>query len=106
MLSKELSPIDWNLTACEVHNKIRGLCPWPSATAVLNGKKVKIHRSVLSDCKGGSAGEIIQTGKNLVVSCGDGKCIEILNIQAEGKKAMSAADFMRGNPVEIGDRFK
>ena len=106
MLSKELSPIDWNLTAREVHNKIRGLCPWPSASAVLNGKKVKIHKSVLSDCKGGTSGEIIESGKRLVVSCGDGKCIEILNLQADGKKAMSAADFMRGNPLEIGDKFE
>lgn len=106
MLSKELSPIDWNLTASEVHNKIRGLYPWPSATAMINGKKVKIHRSVISASKGGFAGEIIESGKSLVVSCGDGKCIEILNLQAEGKKAMSAADFMRGNPLSIGNKFE
>ncbi len=106
MLSKELSPIDWNLTAREVHNKIRGLCPWPSATAVLNGKKVKLHQSVISDRKGAGAGEIIETGKHLIVSCGDGNCIEILVIQAEGKKAMSAADYMRGNPLEAGDKFE
>ena len=106
MLSKELSPIDWNLTAREVHNKIRGLCPWPSATAVLDGRKIKIHKSVLSDFQGGTAGEIIETGKRLIVSCGDGKCIEILNVQAEGKKAMSADDFMRGNPISIGDKFE
>lgn len=106
MLSKELSPIDWNLTAREVHNKIRGLCPWPSATAVLNGKKVKLHQSVISDRKGAGAGEIIETGKHLIVSCGDGNCIEILVIQAEGKKAMSAADYMRGNSLEAGDKFE
>lgn len=106
MLSKELSPIDWNLTASEVHNKIRGLCPWPSATAVLNGKKIKIHQSVCVSAEGKNAGEVIETGKHLVVSCGDGKCIEILNLQAEGKKAMSAADFMRGNSINIGDRFE
>lgn len=106
MLSKELSPIDWNLPAREVHNKIRGLSPWPSATAVLNGKKVKIHRSVLVSEKGGAAGEVAENSKRLVVACGDGECIEILNVQAEGKKAMSAADFMRGNPVNIGDKFE
>lgn len=106
MLSKELSPIDWNLPAHEVHNKIRGLSPWPSATAVLNGKKVKIHKSVLVSQKGGAAGEVAENGKRLVVACGDGECIEILNLQAEGKKAMSAADFMRGNPVNVGDRFE
>ncbi len=106
MLSKELSPIDWNLTASEVHNKIRGLCPWPSATAMLNGKKIKIHQSICVSDKGASAGEVIEAGKRLVVSCGDKKCIEIINLQAEGKKAMSAADFMRGNPINIGDRFE
>ena len=106
MLSKELSPIDWNATAREVHNKIRGLSPWPSATAVLGGKKVKIHKSILVSDSGKAAGEIIESGKRLVVSCGDGKCIEILNLQAEGKKAMSAADFMRGNAVNIGDKFE
>lgn len=106
MLSKELSPIDWNAPAREVHNKIRGLSPWPSATAVLGGKKVKIHKSILVSDSGKAAGEIIESGKRLVVSCGDGKCIEILNLQAEGKKAMSAADFMRGNAVNIGDKFE
>ncbi|MGN0542729.1 MAG: methionyl-tRNA formyltransferase [Acutalibacteraceae bacterium] len=105
MLSKELSPIDWNLSAQEVHNKIRGLSPWPSASARLGEKNVKIHRSVLTDEKGGLPGEIIEAGKRLVVSCGDGKCIEILEIQAENKKAMSAADFLRGNPVNTGECF-
>ncbi len=106
MLSKELSPIDWNLSADEIHNKIRGLYPWPSATAFINGKKVKIHRSIKVDDKGGSAGEIIEAGKRLVVSCGDGKCIEITNIQAEGKKAMSSADYLRGNPLTAGEIFE
>ena len=106
MLSKELSPIDWNASAREVHNKIRGLSPWPSATAVLGGKKVKIHKSILVDDAGKSAGEVVANGNRLVVTCGDGKCIEILNLQAEGKKAMSAADYMRGNSVNLGDKFE
>lgn len=106
MLSKELSPIDWNAPAQEVHNKIRGLCPWPSATAVFGGKKVKVHKSILVDDAGKSAGEVVANGNRLVVTCGDGKCIEILNLQAEGKKAMSAADYMRGNPVNLGDKFE
>lgn len=106
MLSKELSPIDWNLSAREVHNKIRGLSPWPSANAKLNGKTVKIHQSILAPEKGTAAGQIVETGKHLVVCCGDMNCIEILNLQAEGKKAMSAADFMRGNQLSIGDMFE
>lgn len=106
MLSKELSPIDWSMTAQQIHNKIRGLSPWPSANAELCGKKVKIHKSILAPEKGKSAGEIVVCDKRLVVCCGDMNCIEITNLQAEGKKAMSAADFLRGNPVESGTVFK
>ncbi len=106
MLSKELSPIDWAMTAQQVHNKIRGLSPWPSANTKFGGKTVKIHKTVLSDLKGYAAGEIVEAGKRLVVSCGDGNCVEILNLQAEGKKAMSAADFLRGNPLNVGDKFE
>lgn len=106
MLSKDLSPIDWNCSAKDIHNKIRGLSPWPSANAKLNGKTVKIHRSILAPEKGTYAGQIVETGKRLVVCCGDMNCIEILNLQAEGKKAMSAADFMRGNQLSVGDCFE
>lgn len=102
MLSKELSPIDWNMSAKEVHDKIRGLCPWPSANALLCGKKVKIHKSVLAPEKGTKAGEIVCADKRLVVACGDNNCIEILELQAEGKKSMNAADYLRGNPVAAG----
>ena len=99
MLSKELSPIDWSKSAAEVHNKIRGLYSWPCATAKLDGKVFKIHESRLSDVKGGQPGEIMEKSGRLIVSCGDGKCIEILNLQAENKKAMNTADYIRGNPV-------
>ncbi len=106
MLSKELSPIDWNLSAKEIHNKIRGLSPWPSANAKLCGKTVKIHKSILTNENGGKPGEIIKADKKLIVSCGDGKCIEIVELQAEGKKSMSAADYLRGNPVKPGTLFE
>ena len=106
MLSKELSPIDWNLSAFEIHNKIRGLSPWPSANAKLCGKTLKIHKSVLTDDNGGNPGEIIKADKMLIVSCGDKKCIEIIELQAEGKKSMAAADYLRGNPVSVGTCFE
>lgn len=102
MLSKELSPVDWNMSAAEIHNKIRGLSPWPSANAMLGGKKIKLHKTVLTCEKGSKPGEIVVADKRLVVTCGDLNCIEILELQAEGKKSMNAADFLRGNVVEIG----
>lgn len=106
MLSKELCPIDWTKSAQEVHNQIRGLSPWPIATTVYNGKKYKIHKSVISDKSSKESGTIVEADKKLIVACGDGNCIEIVTIQAEGKKAMNAADFLRGNHIEVGTKFE
>ena len=102
MLTKELCPVDFNHSASEVHNKIRGLSPWPVATAKLNGKKIKIHLSRLSDKKGGKPGEVVDNDGVLTVCCGDGKCIDILCLQLEGKKKMSAKDFLLGHKIEKG----
>ena len=106
MLTKELCPIDWNLTAQEVHNKVRGLSPWPGATALCGDKLFKIHKTVLAGEVKGAAGEITESGKRLVVACGDGNGVEIITLQAQGKKAMPAADFLRGNPIPAGEFFK
>ncbi|MGI6267742.1 MAG: methionyl-tRNA formyltransferase [Acutalibacteraceae bacterium] len=106
MLDKSLCPIDWNESATTIHNKIRGLSPWPVATAVLEDKVIKIHLSRLSQEVGSKSGEVIKSDKNLIVSCGDGKCIEILQIQAQGSKRMSAQDYLRGRKIEEGTFFK
>ncbi len=102
MLSKELCPIDWNLSAREVHNKVRGLSPWPLATFELDGKVIKAHKTLLCGKAKGKAGEVIENSKRLVVCCGDGEAVEIVTLQPQGKKAMNAADYMRGNPIEKG----
>ncbi len=102
MLTKELSSLDFTRPAREVHNHIRGLSPWPTASLTVGGKTLKVHRSVLCADAGGQPGEVIESGKRLVVSCGDGKCVELLTVQAEGKKAMAAADYLRGNPLAAG----
>ncbi len=106
MLSKELSPVDWTLSAQEVHNKIRGLSPWPCATAKFAGKTIKLLRSVLTQEKGTKSGEVVESDKKLLITCGDLRCIEITLLQAENKKAMPAADYLRGNPIEKGSLFE
>jgi len=105
MLSKELCPVDFNKSALEVHNQIRGLSPWPVATAVLNGNIIKLHQSRLSDYKddkNSRAGQIVKTDGVLTVVCGDGKCVDILSIQAQGKKKMSVKDYLLGHRIDIG----
>ena len=102
MLTKELSALDFSRSAREVHDHIRGLSPWPTATLRIGDKTLKVHRSALCADAGGKPGEVMQSGKRFVVSCGDGKCVELLTVQAEGKKAMAAADYLRGNPLAQG----
>lgn len=103
MLSKELCPIDFSKSAQEVHNKIRGLSPWPVATTKINGKNYKIHKSqILSEEFVGKTGEIVDNNNRLVVVCGDGVSLEILEIQAEGKRKTDTASFLRGHKIEKG----
>lgn len=102
MIDKSMSPIDWNRTTFEIHNQIRGLQAWPCAQTVICGKPVKIHASVLSDVGGGRAGEVIRADKELIVSCGDGKCISVIRVQPAGKSKMDIRAFLAGNPVKPG----
>lgn len=102
MISKADSPIDFTKSAAEVHNKVRGLQTWPVAVTTLDGKNLKIHKTVKVDHNGGKAGEIIDSDKRLIVSCGDGKCLEILELQLDGKKRMDTKSFLSGNKIDKG----
>ena len=102
MIDKTLCPIDWSKSAFEVHNKIRGLQTWPCAETLINGKRVKIHASVLCEGRVAKAGEVISSNGELIVSCGDGKCISITSLQLEGKKIMDIRSYLAGNPLNSG----
>ena len=99
MLDKTMCPIDWNKTALQVHNHVRGLHPWPVATMTLQGKTFKVHDTrVVSGS--GAPGQILGLTKTgLVVACGEG-AVEITSLQAEGGKRMAAPDYFRGHPLE------
>lgn len=99
MLDKTMCPIDWTKTAQQVHDHVRGLHPWPVATANLAGTNFKIHATTIVD-GGGEPGEILGLTKTgLKVACGEG-AVEIRMLQAEGGKRMSAPDYFRGHPLE------
>ena len=102
MLDKSMSPIDWEKTAVQVHNHVRGLHPWPVATATIGGTLFKIHSTVIIDretkAQPGKVLALTKTG--LQVACGQG-VIEIRSLQAEGGKRMAAPDYFRGHPLEI-----
>lgn len=100
MLDKSMCPIDWTKTACQVHNHVRGLHPWPVATMELQGKKFKVHATRVVEGSG-QPGEILGLTKTgLRIACGEG-AVEIVSLQAEGGKRMAAPDYFRGHPLEV-----
>ena len=102
MMSKEMSPIDWNKSAFEIRNQILGLNPWPSATMTLpNGEIMKIYRAKIIENACAKSGEVANNSKEFIIGCGDGKGLILEEVQLSGGKRMSGADFLRGKGKAI-----
>lgn len=99
MLDKSMCKIDFSKTNKEVHNKVRGLCPWPVASTVFNGKILKIFETRLADGKG-KPGEVICTNP-FTVACGKGAVV-VNSVQLQGKKRMDSNAFLQGHKISIG----
>ena len=103
-ITSEEERIDWNKSAREVFNHIRGLYPWPVAHTLLDGKRFKIYEASLAEGQG-QPGQIIEKGKEtLVVATGDG-AISLKTVQLAGKPRMSVVDFLNGvgRKLEVGE---
>ena len=103
-ITSEEERIDWNKSAREVFNHIRGLYPWPVAHTLLDGKRFKIYEASLAEGQG-QPGQIIEKGKKtLVVATGDG-AISLKTVQPAGKPRMSVVDFLNGvgRKLEVGE---
>ncbi|MCD8376535.1 MAG: methionyl-tRNA formyltransferase [Oscillospiraceae bacterium] len=104
MLSRELSPVDWNRPAQAIHDQVRGLLPWPAAAASLGGVRCKIlSTKVCQQTSGRPCATVLRADKNgLYIACGGGSVLEVLEVQPEGKKKMKAAAFLLGHPLKEG----
>ncbi|HEY7584905.1 MAG TPA: methionyl-tRNA formyltransferase [Candidatus Deferrimicrobiaceae bacterium] len=104
MLKKEHGEIDWSRPATEVRNLIRGMTPWPSATAFHEGKSLKILSATVREGHG-EPGEVLEAGRDgMVVACGEG-ALALGLVQPEGGRAMPSTDYARGRRVKKGDRL-
>jgi len=104
LLKKEDGLINWELPAAEIHNRVRGFSPWPGAYAFLDGKMIKIIASEAVDGSG-EPGLLYERDKNtLDVGTGSG-LLRIVSMQPEGKKAMTAGEFLRGHRGVSGKKF-
>lgn len=109
-ISREQERIEWNNSALQLHNQIRGLHPWPVAYTTLDGQAVKIWKanttSIQTTEKPGTVVEI--ESDHFAVQTGKSEAIRIDELQPAGKKKMSAEDYLRGvgSKLRIGDKFE
>jgi methionyl-tRNA formyltransferase len=110
-LTREDGVIAWTASAMAIHNQVRGLHPWPHAVTTLQGARVIVLRTSLAPAMplpAGQAqpGEVLAIGRDaLIVQAGDGRSIGFLQLQAEGRRALSARDFVAGARIRPGARF-
>ena len=105
MLDKSLSPLDWSRPAAQLHNQVRGLNPWPSACCRCQGRLLKVHASRVGESSDAEPGIVIKLNP-FTVSCGGHTSLELLEVQGEGARRMSGADFLRGHPLAVGSRLE
>jgi methionyl-tRNA formyltransferase len=107
-LIKEEGLVDFSRPAVEVHNRIRGLHPWPMAYTFLDGVRLVLHQARVSAHRATVEAPgtcIIAGGAAITVVCGDGAAVDLLQVQPEGRRVMPARDFLAGHGALVGHRF-
>jgi methionyl-tRNA formyltransferase len=106
-LTKNDGLIDWGGPAAAIHNQIRGLHPWPHAFTFVRGRRLILHRSgrATAGARAAVPGTVLEAaGDRLAVQTGDGS-LDLLIVQVEGKRPMTARDFLAGHPLAPGELF-
>lgn len=106
ILRREDGAMDFSRTARQSYDRWRGFQPWPGAFTILRGKKLIVQRMRLVDeTAAGEPGSLIVRGAELMVICGEGTVVGLDEVQLEGKRRMSAAEFLRGFQIATGERL-
>jgi methionyl-tRNA formyltransferase len=105
LLKKEDGLMDFGRTASEVHNRLRGFQPWPGAFTAFRGKNLHVWATKPVAFGPLAPAEIRVEGERLLVGCGSGTALELLEVQPEGKRRMAARDFLHGYRPQSGERL-
>ncbi len=109
-IKKEEGEIKWTLSALQIDRLVRGLAMGPGCWTLRKGRKLKIHRCETADEDSSSQshapGSVVAvTKESFLISCGDGSLLRIWNVQPESKSSMSSAEYLRGQPLSLGEQF-
>ena len=103
IIKKEMAQLDFsNKTAKEIHNAVRGYYSWPCAYFFLENKRVKVIKAAVADNTNAKAGTVIKNTDSLVIACKDGTAVELVTVQPEGSKPMTAKQMLCGRPIATG----
>ncbi len=114
MLKKEDGRIDWNRSAREIYNRMRGLAPWPGAYTIFRGQTCHVLGEPVSKGVGAdlpargigvAPGTLFREKNELFVMCGDATVLRVVSVKVEGRKQVSASEFANGARLKAGERF-
>jgi methionyl-tRNA formyltransferase len=109
ILTREDGRMDFTQPAMTLYNRWRGFQPWPGAWTMLGEKKLTVHRLLPTELRGTrrmEPGQLLAEQGTLFVACGAGSWLELVDVQMEGKRRMTAGEFLRGHAVESGTRLE
>lgn len=108
ILTREDGRMDFARPAMTLYNRWRGFQPWPGAWTMLAGKKLAVHRLLPTEVgrgRRGEPGELLVEQGTMFAACGEGTWLELVEVQPEGKRRMSAGEFLRGHSLSSGARL-
>lgn len=104
ILKREDGLVDWTAPAAQIHNRARGFLPWPGAWTTFRGQRFQIWRCRRTPIETSALpGVLFSEGRRLLAACGAGEVLELDEVQVEGRKRVSAADFLNGFRLEPGE---
>jgi len=104
ILKREDGLVDFSRSAKQIYDRWRGFQPWPGAFTFLRGKKLILSSLRVGEGMDGQVGNVVVEDGRLMVICGQRSSIELVEVQMEGKKRMTASEFLRGYQVKTGER--
>lgn len=103
-LTKQEALVDWSKSAAEIGRAVRAYNPFPVAQTVLGGESLRLWRAIPAEGRG-VPGEILSAATDgILVACGEG-ALRLEEVQKAGGKRLTAAQFLAGNPLRVGDRL-
>lgn len=108
ILTREDGRVDWSRSATQIYNRWRGFQPWPGAFTSFRGKKLTLQTMCIADDlhrQPAPPGMLLHEEDGLLVACGDGTWLELLELQLEGRRRMPAGAFLNGSQLAAGERL-